>query len=91
MCEHAADQEGEVEERRLHLDKQREDHCIQFQIQQQLMTTMIMIMGGWNMVPQATLNVPQMTLCKPTMETTQRNYNDEEKHSENQDGKKEKE
>ncbi len=42
MHEHAADCNDQREERRLHLEEQREDRLMQFQIQQQMMTTMMM-------------------------------------------------
>ena len=52
MQERAADCEEQREERRLRLEEQREDRIMQFQMQQQLMTTMMMMMGGRNVYGQ---------------------------------------
>ena len=46
MRECAADREEEREERRMRMEEQREDRRMQMQIQQQFMTTMLVMMSG---------------------------------------------
>ena len=59
--ERAADREEQREERRLRFEEQREDRMMQFQMQQQLMATMMMMVGGRN-VEQQGVNVPRMII-----------------------------
>ena len=54
--ERVADREEQQEERRLRFEEQREDRMMQFQMQQQLMATMMMMVGGRNM-EQPVVNV----------------------------------
>jgi len=49
MLERAADHEDKREEQRFHMEEQRGEHCMQLQMQQQFMSTMMMILSGRNM------------------------------------------
>ena len=59
--ERAADREEQQEEWRLRFEEQREDRMMQFQMQQQLMATMMMMVGGRNMV-QPGVNLQQTNI-----------------------------
>jgi hypothetical protein len=49
MLERAADHEDKREEHRFHMEEQRGEHRMQLQMQQQFMSTMMMILSGRNM------------------------------------------
>ena len=57
----AADREEQREERRLRFEEQREDRMMQFQMQQQLMATMMMMVGGRN-TEHPGVNVPRTNI-----------------------------
>ena len=65
MRERVADREEEHEERRLRLEEQREERRMQFQLQQQMMTTLFIMMSGQNPVFPSS-NIPQTTIYVPT-------------------------
>ena len=91
MRERAAGQEEEHEERRLHLEEKREDCQMQLQLQQQLMTTMFLMMSGRNPVFLSS-NIPQTTLYVPTGQDIQGGGDQNEaKDDGNQAGKDEEE
>ena len=60
MRERAADHEEEREERRMRMEEQHEDRRMQMQIQQQFMTTMLVMMSGRVGVPVPPLPPPSI-------------------------------